>query len=99
MSGRAEAEARDARDPLARFRARFYVRSGTIYLDGNSLGLASRDAEAAVLGALDAWQESGIEGWLAGGAPGSGSARSWARSRPSWSARAPPKSSSPARRR
>ena len=60
---------RDARDPLARFRSRFYVRPGTTYLDGNSLGLASRDAEAAVLAALDAWKANGIDGWLAAERP------------------------------
>ena len=43
----------DARDPLRGFRERFYVKPDRIYLDGNSLGLASRDAEAAVLAALD----------------------------------------------
>ncbi len=35
----------DAADPLARFRERFHVPAGTIYLDGNSLGLLSVDAE------------------------------------------------------
>ena len=50
-TGRDGALKRDARDSLAAFRARFYVRPDTIYFDGNSLGLASRDAEAAVLAA------------------------------------------------
>ena len=68
-AGRIEAEARDARDPLAAFRTRFYCRPGTIYLDGNSLGLASRDAEAAVLAALDDWKQYGIDGWLGGERP------------------------------
>jgi kynureninase len=60
-----EARARDARDPLAPFRERFYRRTGVIYLDGNSLGLASRDAEAAVLAALEQWKQLAIDGWLA----------------------------------
>jgi hypothetical protein len=42
----------DLRDPLAPFRDRFYVPSGTLYFDGNSLGLLSREAEGAVLEAL-----------------------------------------------
>src|SRR3954454_21404437 len=60
-----EARTRDARDPLASFRDRFYRRPGTIYLDGNSLGLASKDAEAALLAALDQWKLLAIDGWLA----------------------------------
>ncbi len=61
-----EAHARelDERDPLARFRDRFYVQPGTIYMDGNSLGLLSKDAEAAVLKTLSDWKNLGIDGWL-----------------------------------
>lgn len=60
----ADARARDAADPLARFRARFYVPPGKLYFDGNSLGLLSRDAETAVLAALGQWRDLGIDGWL-----------------------------------
>src|SRR3954451_4738447 len=66
---RAEAAARDARDPLAPFRARFYRRPGVIYLDGNSLGLASKDAEAAITAAVEDWKRYGIDGWLGGDRP------------------------------
>lgn len=66
---RAEATERDARDPLAPFRSRFYRQPGIIYLDGNSLGLASRDAEAAILSALEDWKRYGIDGWLGGDRP------------------------------
>jgi kynureninase len=66
---RIEAEARDAADSLATFRDRFYCRPGVVYLDGNSLGLASRDAEAAVLAAIDDWKRFGIDGWLDGERP------------------------------
>jgi kynureninase len=66
---RAEAAARDARDPLAPFRSRFYRRPGVIYLDGNSLGLASKDAEAAILAAVEDWKRYGIDGWLGGDRP------------------------------
>ena len=58
------ARALDAADPLANFRARFYLPPGVIYLDGNSLGLLSRDAEAATLAALDDWKRLAIDGWL-----------------------------------
>ncbi len=66
---RREAAARDARDPLAGFRSRFFCRPDVVYLDGNSLGLASREAEAAVLAALDDWKRYGIDGWLDGERP------------------------------
>jgi kynureninase len=66
---RAEAAARDARDPLASFRSRFYRRPGVIYLDGNSLGLASKDAEAAILSAIEDWKQYGIDGWIGGDRP------------------------------
>ncbi|MGI8975148.1 MAG: kynureninase [Thermomicrobiales bacterium] len=60
----AHAHSLDAADPLARFRGRFYIPPGTIYLDGNSLGLLSHDAESAVQRALASWKEQGINGWL-----------------------------------
>lgn len=59
----AEALARDAADPLASYRQRFYIPDGMIYLDGNSLGLLSRDAEAAVLRVLDLWKTQAIDGY------------------------------------
>lgn len=61
--GRAYAEMCDARDPLAVFRARFCLLPDTIYLDGNSLGLLSYDAERAVLQVLEQWKTQGVEGW------------------------------------
>ena len=58
-----QARAWDAGDELARFRALFYCAPGVIYLDGNSLGLLSRPAEAAVLRVLDEWKTQAIAGW------------------------------------
>ena len=63
------ARARDAADPLARFRERFHLLPGRIYLDGNSLGLLSRDAEAETLRALEQWKTLGIDGWLGADPP------------------------------
>ena len=55
------AAALDAADELAPFRAHFFIPpAGRIYLDGNSLGLLSREAESAVLRALDEWRRLGI---------------------------------------
>lgn len=54
----------DAADPLAPYRARFYVPDNTIYLDGNSLGLMCRDSGEAILGVIREWQTRAIGGWL-----------------------------------
>ena len=60
----AAAVALDAADPLARLRERFHLLPGHTYLDGNSLGLLSRDAEAETLAALEQWRTLAIDGWL-----------------------------------
>jgi len=39
----------DAKDKLAMFKERFYHLEGSIYMDGNSLGLMSKDAEKTLL--------------------------------------------------
>ena len=61
---RAEARRLDREDPLKGFRRRFHTRPRTIYLDGNSLGLLSRDSEAALENALRSWRTLAIRGWL-----------------------------------
>lgn len=53
----------DKNDPLKQLRARFYHNDGEIYMDGNSLGLCSRDAEACVLEMLEVWKREGIRLW------------------------------------
>ncbi|HEU0165433.1 MAG TPA: kynureninase [Thermomicrobiales bacterium] len=65
----AYARALDAADPLARFRDRFYIPDGVRYLDGNSLGLLSRDAESAVHQAMEAWKTQGVSAWTAADPP------------------------------
>jgi len=59
----------DAEDPLAPFRDRFYQIPGVIYMDGNSLGLLSKDAEETLLRVLDEWRRLGISGWTQGETP------------------------------
>lgn len=54
----------DAEDPLARFRDRFHIPDGTIYLDGNSLGLLSRDSEESVNRVMAEWKGRAIGGWM-----------------------------------
>ena len=61
---RKEARRLDRTDPLRRFRRRFFIPPGTIYLDGNSLGLLSRDGASSLEGAVEAWKRLGIRGWL-----------------------------------
>lgn len=54
----------DARDPLARFRDRFVISSGSIYMDGNSLGRLPSSAVARASELLEkGWGEKLVEGW------------------------------------
>ena len=66
-TGRTFAQHKDSLDPIAHLRDHFYTKENQIYMDGNSLGLCSKDAERAVLRALDDWKTYGINIWS--GAP------------------------------
>jgi len=66
---RSAAEQLDERDPLRHMQTRFYKPANKIYMDGNSLGLLSKDAESAVLRALENWKTQAIEGWTEGPDP------------------------------
>lgn len=59
----------DARDPLAGFAAEFHKPAGTIYLDGNSLGLLCKPAEASLNEAIESWRTRAILGWTEGPDP------------------------------
>ncbi|WP_043932750.1 kynureninase [Bacillus sp. EB01] len=59
----------DRKDPLGRFRNEFYINKGMVYLDGNSLGLLSKRAEASLLQLLESWKTLGIDGWTSGDNP------------------------------
>ncbi len=59
----------DHEDGLASFRHEFYLQPGVLYLDGNSLGLLSKQAEAATLRVLSEWRTLGVDGWLQGEPP------------------------------
>ena len=68
MRALAEAEAADAADPLARFRGRFRLPTGVIYLDGNSLGPAPEAAlRAAAEAAEREWADGLIRSWNTAG--------------------------------
>ncbi len=67
----ADAQERDARDPLRHFRDRFFIpaRRDCIYLCGNSLGLQPKTAEAALKQELEHWKAHGVEGHFRGDMP------------------------------
>jgi len=65
---REDAAARDADDPLADFRERFDLPSD-LYMDGNSLGPVSSDAERTLDRVIEEWRDGGIEGWTEGEQP------------------------------
>ncbi len=59
----------DAKDPLVGFKERFYHLEDSIYMDGNSLGLMSKDAEKTLLRLIEEWKVLGIKGWGGGKIP------------------------------
>lgn len=55
----------DASDPLARFRGRFQLRTGLIYLDGNSLGAMPKATPGRIAEVVaQEWGEGLITSWL-----------------------------------
>jgi kynureninase len=68
------ATAQDARDPLAKFRDKFYFPrakdgSDAIYLSGHSLGLQPRRVREYIEQELKDWQDLGVEGHFRGHNP------------------------------
>lgn len=59
----------DEKDPLTQYRKAFYIPHNTIYMDGNSLGLMSENAEKEVLRVLSEWKSLAIDGWLSAKEP------------------------------
>lgn len=57
------AKSLDKQDKLSHLRQRFYVNDDEIYMDGNSLGLSSRDAEDALNKMFQVWREEAIRIW------------------------------------
>jgi len=62
------ARERDDADPLTDFRERFDV-ADDYYVDGNSLGPLSEDAERALDRVVEEWRTLGIRGWTDGDPP------------------------------
>jgi kynureninase len=66
MIDRQHCEELDRRDPLARFRERFLLPEGVIYLDGNSLGPLPKSVPARIRQVLEReWGEGLIRSWNA----------------------------------
>ncbi len=59
----------DEADELKSFKERFYLLEDAIYMDGNSLGLMSVDAEESLLRVVNEWKTLGINGWMGGDTP------------------------------
>lgn len=62
-------EARDHSDMLAEKSLCFRKPPHTIYLDGNSLGLISQEAEEAIHDTIKDWRQLAIQGWTEGAHP------------------------------
>jgi kynureninase len=70
LTGINEAQQLDSSDPLRGFRREFYFPpKGQLYMDGNSLGLLSKRAEATVNQTMDDWRQFGVSGWTQGEHP------------------------------
>ena len=63
VTAREHAEALDAADPLAGFRARFEHAGDGIYLDGNSLGRLPAATRERVLAVVDQWSREAEDRW------------------------------------
>ncbi len=58
----------DQKDPLKSHRNKFYI-PDCIYMDGNSLGLLSKNSETSLLRVIEEWKTLAISGWLKGKQP------------------------------
>ena len=65
----ARAEEMDKWDSLKSFREQFFIPPGTVYMDGNSLGLPPKAAEDALEKTFGEWRDLAIGGWLEGTPP------------------------------
>lgn len=59
----------DTADTLKALRTRFYIPENAIYMDGNSLGLLSKDSDITLRHHLEKWENLAINGWQEGDQP------------------------------
>lgn len=57
------AKEQDASDELRKYRELFYIQEGSIYMDGNSLGMASKPATEKLTYMVDRWKKEGVVAW------------------------------------
>ncbi len=62
--GESYAKKLDSEDKLAEFRDHFYIPEGSIYFNGNSLGLLPKNAEKSFNRILSEWKTLAVKGWL-----------------------------------
>jgi len=60
---RSYAQESDKNDKLYEYRERFYLKDNEYYMDGNSCGLCSKDAEKTLERVLSEWKKYGIDCW------------------------------------
>lgn len=53
----------DQQDELHKYREAFYLQPGEIYMDGNSLGLASKAAVKELEAMIERWKKEGVRAW------------------------------------
>ncbi|CAK1542413.1 unnamed protein product [Leptosia nina] len=53
----------DNNDCLGYLRKKFYIKNNSIYMCGNSLGLASKDSEETTIQVLEQWKKEGVKIW------------------------------------
>ncbi len=54
----------DQNDPLSNYRNHFFIPDGSLYMDGNSLGLLSKESEYSLKRVFNEWRDLAINGWL-----------------------------------
>ncbi|HRK31782.1 MAG TPA: kynureninase [Tepidisphaeraceae bacterium] len=64
MISLSDAQNLDSGDPLAHLRGAFCLPAGDVYLNGNSLGLLSAPAEAAIGAMIDQWKAKAGGAWM-----------------------------------
>ncbi len=60
---RSYAQESDKNDKIYEYRERFYLKDDEYYMDGNSCGLCSKDAEETLERVLSEWKKYGIDCW------------------------------------
>lgn len=53
----------DKYDELHKYREDFFIQPGEIYMDGNSLGMASKAAVKSLENKIERWKKEGVQAW------------------------------------